>query len=163
MWCLCVFRKSVEEMQVSVQSDKITSTFHEDRYTFLFISRSFVLITINVLDRIVEEIRTHVLCSLTFFLNRAVYEIMRKSIESRVDHSRYGPCALHAGYLRLKTSQSEGKTRMFVCNCQHNKHIQTFVFYILHLHTQREYFAQRYKSQSECVTQFALPPQQWLC
>ena len=30
--------------------------------------------------KVVEKIKTHILCSITFFLNRAVYEIMWKSI-----------------------------------------------------------------------------------
>jgi len=50
---------------------------------------------------VVEKIKTHILCSITFFSeNRAVYEIMWKSM---VETARpqiaiyYGPSALHAG------------------------------------------------------------------
>jgi len=35
----------------------------------------------NVLDKIVEKTKTHILCSITFFSeNRAIYEIMWKNI-----------------------------------------------------------------------------------
>jgi hypothetical protein len=34
----------------------------------------------NVLDRIVEKIKTHILCSITFFWKCAVYEIMPKNV-----------------------------------------------------------------------------------
>jgi hypothetical protein len=52
----------------------------------------------------VEKIKTHILCSVTFFENRAVCEIMWKNIvEPGGPWATYGACALHAGYLRLKT------------------------------------------------------------
>jgi len=35
---------------------------------------------INVSDKVVEEIGTHILCSVTFPENRAVYEIMCKNV-----------------------------------------------------------------------------------
>jgi hypothetical protein len=58
---------------------RITGTLHEDKYTFLIISR-LVLPTINnVSDEVVEEIKTHILYPMTFFENNAVYEIMWKN------------------------------------------------------------------------------------
>jgi len=56
----------------------ITSTLHEDQYTFLLISRSILLRIRNVSDKFVEKIKTHILCSITGFRNFAFYEIMWK-------------------------------------------------------------------------------------
>jgi hypothetical protein len=39
-----------------------------------------------VSDKIVEKLETHILCAITFFENRAVYEIMWKNIAERADH-----------------------------------------------------------------------------
>jgi len=57
-----------------------TGTLHEDRYTFLIISRSVLLRIRNVSDKVAEKITIHVLCSVTFFSseNHALYEIMWK-------------------------------------------------------------------------------------
>ena len=52
-------------------------TSHEDRYTFLIISRSVLLRLRNASDKLVENMKTHILYSVTFFFeNRVVYEIM---------------------------------------------------------------------------------------
>jgi len=58
---------------------RIAGTFHEDCQTYLIVSRSLFLRMKNVSDKFVEEIKTHILCPITFFLNRTVYEIMWKS------------------------------------------------------------------------------------
>jgi len=48
---------------------------------FFIVSRSDLFRMRNISDRFVEEIKTHILCSTTFFFeNRAVYEIMWKNI-----------------------------------------------------------------------------------
>jgi len=45
-----------------------------------------------------------ILCSVTFLLNRAVYDIMWKNFVKPSGHRwQYGVCALRAGYLRLQT------------------------------------------------------------
>ena len=55
-------------------------TLHEDQYTFLIISRSIFLRMRKVSDNFVEKIKKpHILCSISFFGNRAVYEIMWKN------------------------------------------------------------------------------------
>jgi hypothetical protein len=54
--------------------------FTEDQYTFSIICHSILLRMRNVSDKFLEQIKTHILCSLTFFLNRAVYEITWKNI-----------------------------------------------------------------------------------
>jgi len=45
---------------------RITDTLHEDIYRFLIISRSVLLRKRNVSDKFVVEIKTHILCSITF-------------------------------------------------------------------------------------------------
>ena len=47
---------------------RITDTLHVDRYAFLIISRSVLLRIRNYSDKVVEKIRTLILCSVTFFL-----------------------------------------------------------------------------------------------
>jgi len=49
--------------------------------------------------KVVEKIKTRILCSVTFFLeNRTFYEIMWKNIVERGNPRwKYGACALHAG------------------------------------------------------------------
>ena len=46
---------------------KITGALHEDLYTILIISRSVLLRMRNVSDKAVEKLKTHILCSVTFF------------------------------------------------------------------------------------------------
>jgi hypothetical protein len=51
--------------------------------------------------KVVDKLKTHILCSVTLFDNRAVYETIRRN---DVQWGRqYGACALHAGYPRLQT------------------------------------------------------------
>ena len=54
----------------------------------------------NVLNKVVEKIKTHILCSITFSDNRTVYEIMSKTIvetEKPQMTSQYGAYVLRAG------------------------------------------------------------------
>jgi len=58
-WILMTFeirvfleKKTVEKIQVSLESNKKSRTLHEDQYTFLIISRSVLLRMSNVSDRI---------------------------------------------------------------------------------------------------------------
>ena len=57
---------------------RIQDTLHEDQYILFIISHSFRLRMRNSSDKVVEKIKTHILCSVNFFENRAVYEKMRK-------------------------------------------------------------------------------------
>jgi hypothetical protein len=62
----------------------MNGTSHENQYTSLMISCSFLLRMRNVADRFVEKVKTHFLCSITFFFeNRVVYEIMWKKMVER--------------------------------------------------------------------------------
>jgi hypothetical protein len=59
-------------------------TLHEDQYTLLIISRSFLRRMKNVLEtKFVEKIETHILYSIAFFDNLAIYEIMWKNVLER--------------------------------------------------------------------------------
>jgi hypothetical protein len=75
-----IFRKSVENIQISLKYDKNYGTLHEDQHIFLFIPRSFVLRVRTVSDNVVEKIKTHIIYSiLLFFGNHPVYGIMWKN------------------------------------------------------------------------------------
>jgi len=45
-------------------------TLYEDQCTFLIISCLLVLRIRNISDKIVEKIKTHILCSITFFFRK---------------------------------------------------------------------------------------------
>ena len=49
--------------------------------------------------KVIHEIKTHILRSITLFENRAVYELMCAG-----HRQQYGARALHAGYLRQQKS-----------------------------------------------------------
>jgi hypothetical protein len=79
---------------------KIADTLHEDQYK-IFISSRSVIITIFQTN-FVEKIKGHV--PLYYFENRAVFEIMWKSItDPDRPQKQYGEHTLHAGHLRLLT------------------------------------------------------------
>jgi hypothetical protein len=44
---------------------RISGTLHEDGYTCMIISRSFLLRMRNISDKFVEKIKTHILCATT--------------------------------------------------------------------------------------------------
>jgi len=61
---------------------------HKNQYTLLIISPSILLGMIKVSEKIVEKMSTHILY-LTFFLNRAVYEIKWKdTVQPKTDRSQ---------------------------------------------------------------------------
>ena len=63
------FPKSAEKIQVSLKSDQNNGTLRADRYTFVIMSRSVLLRMNNVQTEAVEKIKTHILCSITFFFS----------------------------------------------------------------------------------------------
>ena len=75
------FRKSVEKIQDSSKFDKNNGTSHEYQYTFWLHLAQFFLKWEMFQTKIVEKIKTHILCSVYFFSpeNRAVYVIMWKN------------------------------------------------------------------------------------
>jgi hypothetical protein len=74
------FQKSVKKIQVPLKSDKNnTGTLHKDKYTFLIISRSVLLIMRNVSDKSCRgNPNTHFVFD-NFFFNCAVCKIMWKN------------------------------------------------------------------------------------
>ena len=95
---------------MSLKRDDNNGTLHEAQCTFMVICRSFLLRMRNVSDRFVQKIKTHVLCSRTFYENRTVYEIMLNNTAQRdmpqVTFS-YETYALHAPYLMLQTHTND--------------------------------------------------------
>ena len=83
IWYSNIFRKTLEKVQLSLKSDKNNGYFLcEAQYTFLIISRSFLLGMRNVSDkRCRENQNTQFVFSNFFFENRAVYEIILKNVE----------------------------------------------------------------------------------
>jgi hypothetical protein len=64
---LSIFRKSVEEIQVPLKSDKNNGcTLREDLCTFMIISRWIFPRMKNVSDKVLEKIKTHILCSVVY-------------------------------------------------------------------------------------------------
>ena len=73
--------KFVEKIQVPLNSDDNNVISHADRYTFLIISRLFLLRMRNVSDKSCREnLNTYIVFSKFFFLNRAIYELIWKCI-----------------------------------------------------------------------------------
>ena len=72
--------------------------------------------------KVVEKIKTHILCSVTFFENLALYEIMRKYIEQEAtdDYTAHALCMLHTRTLTIcnthcfSNTQTVARTRLFV-------------------------------------------------
>ena len=77
---LLIFRKYIEQLEDSFQSDKKNGTLHEDQYTFSIISPSVLLGMKNFSDGSSRETRnTYFIFSNFFSKNRAMYEIIRKN------------------------------------------------------------------------------------
>lgn len=53
-------------------------TLHEDLRTFIIISRRILLRIRGISDKLVQNIKIHILGSVIFFESRAVYDIIRK-------------------------------------------------------------------------------------
>ena len=78
-WYFSIFRKPNEKIQVSVNSDKNIGYF-KGRAMYICDNISFILRMGNVSDKTVEKMKSHVLCSRTFFFeNNNVYKLMGKN------------------------------------------------------------------------------------
>jgi len=75
------FENLLRKFKFQLKSDK-NSGYFTDRSTYIFIaSLLFLLRMRNVSDIILEKIKTHILCSVTFFLRKSChFEIMSKNI-----------------------------------------------------------------------------------
>ena len=68
---MSIFRKAVEKIPVSLKPDKNHGYYTKDRYTFMIISRLFLLIMRNVSDKSCRENQnTHFVFS-DFFLRKS--------------------------------------------------------------------------------------------
>jgi hypothetical protein len=74
----CFSKNLLKQFKFNWNQTRITDTLHEDPYTFLIVSRSFLLRVRNVSDKVVEKIKTFILILVTFFENPAVYGTMWK-------------------------------------------------------------------------------------
>jgi len=82
---------------------RITDTLHEVEYTFL-ISRSVLLKMFRT--KVVEKIKTHVLCSIIFFSPRKscrLWEMWKNIVQPGRPQITIWRTRLHAGYLSPKT------------------------------------------------------------
>ena len=69
IWYLSIFRKTIKKIQVSLKSDTINGYFTwKPIYIFLSYPAQFFLEWEMLRTKVVEEIKTRILCSLTFFL-----------------------------------------------------------------------------------------------
>jgi hypothetical protein len=59
----------------------MTGTFHEDKYTFLIISRSFLLRIRNFEDKFVQKKQNAHFMFYNFFENRALHEMWKNIVE----------------------------------------------------------------------------------
>ena len=89
IWCLGIFRKSVQKIQVSLKSDTNKGYFTWRPKYILIVSRWILLRIRNVSDKVVARIKTHILRSITF-----LSKIFRL-------HSYYPQCEHLASFLRL--------------------------------------------------------------
>jgi hypothetical protein len=67
VWFLSFFGKSSDKIKVSLTSDKNISALRQEQQTFVITFRSVRLRTVNVPDKVVEKIKTHILFSIFFF------------------------------------------------------------------------------------------------
>jgi len=68
IWCLNVFQKSFEKIQVLLKSDKIMGALHNDLCTFVIVAHWILLEMRNFSDKSHIENQKHILYSITFFL-----------------------------------------------------------------------------------------------
>jgi hypothetical protein len=67
IWYRSIFRKSVEKIQGSLKYDKNNGYITCKQIHILIITHSVLTRMRNVSDKIVEGIKTHILCSITFY------------------------------------------------------------------------------------------------
>ena len=98
--CLNIFLKSADKIKVSLKYDNFNGTLHEDQYTFLIISRTFLCRMRNFSDKICRENQyIHLIFNNFFFFNLSFPDITWKILHSLAGHKwQYCTCALHAGY-----------------------------------------------------------------
>jgi hypothetical protein len=61
------FENLLRKLKLHENLTNITSSLYEDVFTFMTVSRWVLFRLRNILDKVVEKIKTHILCSVTFF------------------------------------------------------------------------------------------------
>ena len=67
-----ILRKYEKKIQMSLKSDKRTATEHEDGHTFVIIFSLIIFGLRNISDKSCIEIKTHILCPVTYSANLVV-------------------------------------------------------------------------------------------
>ena len=99
IWYWSVFRKYLEDVQVSFNSDDNNGNSNEIQYTFLNLTRLILLRMGNISDnRCRKNQSTHFISSNFFNKNRAVYETARKNMVQP-----YKPKICIAGWINKAT------------------------------------------------------------
>ena len=80
IWYLSIFRKSVEKIQVSLQSYVNNGQFTWKHFHIYDCLSKFSVEWEMFWLKVVVKIKTHILCSVTFLENYSVYEIMPKNV-----------------------------------------------------------------------------------
>jgi hypothetical protein len=70
-WYLNITWKSVTKIQFPLNLTRIKGTLYGDVFTFMTISRWILPRMRNVSEKFVEIIKTHILCSITFFFRKS--------------------------------------------------------------------------------------------
>jgi hypothetical protein len=89
---------------------RITGTLHEDRCTFMIISLSTLLRMRSFSDKVVTKIKTHILCSTTFFLKSCLlWDSVEKydSIRQATDGYLIGRMRFACWTTKARTTHSE--------------------------------------------------------
>jgi len=92
-------------------------TLREDQNTYLVISRSVLLKIKNVSANVVKEIKTHILCSLTFSEYRAVYEVMWKDTVVRGKARDYYMAHAHCILYNKGDTQTHNMSYLLIFHC----------------------------------------------
>ena len=70
---ICTFQNPSKEIKFHSKCTRITGTLHEYQYTIMIISRSIHLRIRGVSDKFVVKIKTHILCSISFFFRKSCH------------------------------------------------------------------------------------------
>jgi hypothetical protein len=84
MWI--IFGKSLENLVAPLKLTRIIVAFHEDRYKYFCAHIPLISSKNDVSDKVVEEIKTHILCSVTFFNRKS--SCLCDNVESTVESDR---------------------------------------------------------------------------
>ena len=102
---ICIFFENMSrKIKFLYNLTRIMGAVHEDQYTFLIISGSFLLRIKNISKKRYRENQiTHFKLNDFFLENRAFCGLWGKMLYNRIGYKwQYGACALYVEYLRLQ-------------------------------------------------------------